>query len=146
MEEWKVLFAGSSAEEETDFELFFRDVKELIGEYLGLKEEAIEGLRKLLEEKENYNLVVNIKRITPPESGEKFFDIDVAWVILCLDQQDLPYGYLFLGGVLVGIWPKEYAEEIGKNAELLTSMLSSVILKPDIWKRVDIIFPIEESG
>ncbi len=145
MQEWKVLFAGSSPEPESDFELAFTDVKSILGDYLGIKEEVVDKLRELIDEKDNFHLIVNIKNVSPPEERKDLSNLEIAWIILCLDKKDLPFGFLFMGGVLVGIWPTEYATAVKEDENLLNGVLGAILTRPEMWKRVDVVLPIEKE-
>ncbi len=143
--EWHVTFEGEEPGTADDFILTFTDMKEVVGNYLGLKEVVMKTLANLIKAHQNYSAIGNIKEIQPPP-GEQV-NIRGVWALLGIDKEGLRFGFLFVamreGSILVGVWPKPYAEAVKQNERLLGGVINSMLRDPDNWRRVDVILPLE---
>jgi len=143
---WRVVFEGEEPGPADDFELDFADLRDLIGDTLILKEEALEILKKRLKQYDHYNAIGNIKDVSIPP-GEEIIPLKAFFALLGIDKQELRFGFLmFLEGgrvILVAVWPEPYAEAIKNEPNLIGGVISSMIDDPDNWRRVDVVLPLE---
>ncbi|MGQ4891646.1 MAG: hypothetical protein ACP6IP_04055 [Candidatus Njordarchaeia archaeon] len=144
---WKVTFEGEDPGPADDFNLDFIDMNETIGSYLALKKEALDILEKLMKEKENYNVIGNIKDVSIPIPEN--IPIGAFFALLGIDKEELRFGFLLLMGkdelLLVGIWPEPFVDAVKENTNIMNAVVGSMLEQPENWRRVDLILPIEEK-
>ncbi|MEX0568349.1 MAG: hypothetical protein Q6363_004210 [Candidatus Njordarchaeota archaeon] len=145
MKEWKVTFEGEKVGREDDFDLIFSDMVDVWGEYTSIKPVFLERLFSLVETQENYSHIPNIKRIESPEKID--VNINDYIIVLCIDKNELRFGLLIkkAGGGLkvIAIWPRVFATAVKDNKRLLAGVVAFLVERPDNWRRVDIVTPIE---
>jgi len=143
--EWCVTFEGEEPGLADDFVLTFIDIRDIIGGYIGVKEKVMQILAELIEKHDNYHAIGNIKDIGVPEGEE--IELESTWALLGIDKNELRFGCLFItteqGIVLIGIWPRAYAEAVRENDRLLGGVIAAMLDRPDNWRRVDVILPIK---
>lgn len=150
---WKILFEGDKPGPADDFELKFRDTKDIFGkEVPAFKREFFDKIIEAIKNNDNYYVWENIKSITPPKDAQielTLYTIDNYFIILGIDQDDLRYGILMLlteDAVIVrGIWPDGLVDAIKKDHEFLDGVLFGVLGRPDLWKEVVVVYAKQEQ-
>ncbi|MCD6491161.1 MAG: hypothetical protein ACP6IQ_07775 [Candidatus Njordarchaeia archaeon] len=146
VKKWKVIFEGESPGAADDFTLEFVDIRDIMGKTLGLKREAIEIINDKIKNLDNYHAIGNIKEIVGPE-GEDIIE-EACIALLAIDQKDLRFGFLFAfidnEITLLALWPEGYANAVKEDVKLLSGVIYYMVEKPENWKRVDLILPIQK--
>ncbi|MCD6514171.1 MAG: hypothetical protein J7L07_04535 [Candidatus Odinarchaeota archaeon] len=144
---WDIVFEGEEPGTADDFTLTFIDLRDIMGDFLELKEKAMRILVDLIKSHDNYHAVGNIKEVIPPELEE--IELQSIWALLGIDKDDLRFGFLFRsseeGSLLIGVWPKAYADAIKDNNRLLGGVIIAMLEKPNNWKCVDAVLPLKET-
>ncbi len=145
--EWKVVFEGPEAGTEDDYVLDFTDIKTVLDEEIFLKKDYINRLTSVMrEDKVRYHFIGNIKSCLDPDEGERIGESFYA-LIGTEKEEDHRCGILFTKGpenlfLVVGIWPKEFADVCKKSPKILDQVLVSFIERPEIWRHVGLIVKI----
>ena len=141
---WKVVFEGPEAGTEDDYILDFADIKTALNEEVFLKKDYITRLSSVMrEDKARYHFIGNIKSCLDPDEAERIGESFYA-LIGTEKEEDHRCGILFTKGsenlfLVVGIWPKEFADVCKKSPKILDQVLVSFIEKPEIWRHVGLI-------
>ena len=143
---WKVTFEGESPGSADDFTLEFTDIRDVIGEFIGLKTEAIKKIKEKIEKYENYHEIGNVKEIVGPE-GEGIVE-EACIVLLGIDKNEMRFGFLLALAEdkisLIALWPKAYADAVRDNDRLLSGVIYYMVERPDNWRRVDLVLPLKK--
>ncbi len=99
---------------------------------------------------EHYNISSAISRIVSPE-GEDMTDRQIYVLLAKSKEYGISVGYLLgelrvNGGTalaIIGLWPPEFAElmEKSKDNKLYLRALASIVMEPNAWESVDLVFP-----
>ncbi|MGQ4913707.1 MAG: hypothetical protein ACP6IU_03040 [Candidatus Asgardarchaeia archaeon] len=146
MKVWKVTFENPSERSLRNLTVEFVDVIDLFGHGLGIDKSFIDKLMELIEKRENYNLISNIKKVVDPEDTD--LSEHAIFALLCEDSNHTNFSFL-LGQsteddwLLLGIWPDTFAKIFKQNQQHIDVTLSNIISEPDMWEEIDLIMPLQ---
>ncbi|MHA1310787.1 MAG: hypothetical protein ACTSQO_07625 [Candidatus Helarchaeota archaeon] len=144
MKKWNIEFSESKEGNSNSFNIEFYDVSEFTTQEFEISDEIIEEILILAQQKENYNLLHNI-RFLRNFNGEDYTNKNVI-VILGTTILEQKFGMLYLKILdksfkLVALWPKEFILQFSDDNKLLINFLSDIVNEPDSFYDISVILP-----
>ncbi|MHA1752324.1 MAG: hypothetical protein ACTSYZ_08150 [Candidatus Helarchaeota archaeon] len=144
MKKWNIEFSESKEGNSNSFNIEFYDVSEFTTQEFEISDEIIEEILILAQQKENYNLLHNI-RFLRNFNGKDYTNKNVI-VILGTTILEQKFGMLYLKILdksfkLVALWPKEFILQFSDDNKLLINFLSDIVNEPDSFYDISVILP-----
>jgi len=141
MREWGVALEGEEVCTKYGPELTFTDLRDLVGEFRRIKWEILAILTSYIERYDNYHTGSNVKQAVSPEQQE--ISKEFITILLGISKDGSKYGFLIARTngdiIIIGVWPKSYAENIKKGERAFHETFTAMIENPENWERIDII-------